>query len=164
MLVPSPTSSSSDLIALGQRHLWGHFTNLSAVQRQGLPVIVRGDGPHVFDADGKRYLDGLSGLFTVNIGHGRTELAAAAEKQSRELAYFPLWSFGHEPGIRLAAIGQPERRKVISRDYAYHGTTLGALSMSSAATTRTTAPPWAPSASPASPPSANPSNHCFPGP
>ena len=69
--MPASTSPSSDLISLGQRHLWGHFTNLSAVQRQGLPVIVRGEGPHVFDADGKRYLDGLSGLFTVNIGHGR---------------------------------------------------------------------------------------------
>jgi len=163
--VSTPTTNPSDLVSLGQRHLWGHFTNLSAVQRHGLPVIVRGEGPWVFDHTGKRYLDGLSGLFTVNVGHGRPELAAAAERQSRELGYFPLWSFGHEPGIRLAtklatlapgdlnrvfftsgggealesawkvavqyfaAIGQPQRRKVISRDYAYHGTTLGALSI-----------------------------------
>lgn len=153
------------LVPLAQRHLWGHFTNLATVQRQGLPVIVRGDGPWVFDHSGRRYLDGLSGLFTVNAGHGRSELAAAAAEQSTTLGYFPLWSFGHEPAIRLAAelatlapgdlnrvfftsgggealesawkvavqyfaaIGQPARRKVISRDYAYHGTTLGALSI-----------------------------------
>ena len=159
------TPQSDPSVVLAQRHLWGHFTNLAAVQRQGLPIIERGDGPWVYDRSGKRYLDGLSGLFTVNVGHGRTELALAAEEQARRLAYFPLWSFGHDPAIRLAtelatlapgdlnrvfftsgggealesawkvavqyfaAIGQPERRKVISRDYAYHGTTLGALSI-----------------------------------
>jgi adenosylmethionine-8-amino-7-oxononanoate aminotransferase len=152
-------------MALGQRHLWGHFTNLSAIQRQGLPIIDHGDGAYVYDTNGKRYLDGLSGLFTVNVGHGRRELAQAAAQQSEKLGYFPLWSFGHEPGIRLAAklaslapgdlnrvfftagggeaiesawklavqyytnIGQPNRRKVISRYYAYHGTSLGALSI-----------------------------------
>jgi len=150
---------------LARRHLWGHFTRLSSVQKDGLPVIARGEGAYVWDTQGKRYLDGLSGLFTVNIGHGRHELAAAAEHQTRTLPYFPLWSFGTEPAIRLAArladlapadlnrvfftsgggeavesawklamqyfaaIGQPGRRKVISRDYAYHGTSLGALSI-----------------------------------
>ena len=150
---------------LARRHLWGHFTRLSSVQKDGLPVIARGEGAYVWDTHGKRYLDGLSGLFTVNIGHGRHELAAAAEHQTRTLPYFPLWSFGTEPAIRLAArladlapgdlnrvfftsgggeavesawklamqyfaaIGQPGRRKVISRDYAYHGTSLGALSI-----------------------------------
>ena len=161
----TPINDPSDLMALGQRHLWGHFTNLSAIQRQGLPIIDHGDGAYVYDSDGKRYLDGLSGLFTVNVGHGRRELAQAAAQQSEKLGYFPLWSFGHEPGIRLAAklaslapgdlnrvfftagggeaiesawklavqyytnIGQPDRRKVISRYYAYHGTSLGALSI-----------------------------------
>jgi adenosylmethionine-8-amino-7-oxononanoate aminotransferase len=163
--VNTPINDPSDLMALGQRHLWGHFTNLSAIQRQGLPIIDHGDGAYVYDTNGKRYLDGLSGLFTVNVGHGRRELAQAAAQQSEKLGYFPLWSFGHEPGIRLAAklaslapgdlnrvfftagggeavesawklavqyftnIGQPHRRKVISRYYAYHGTSLGALSI-----------------------------------
>ena len=161
----TPINDPSDLMALGQRHLWGHFTNLSAVQRQGLPIIDHGEGAYVYYSDGKRYLDGLSGLFTVNVGHGRAELGQAAAEQSEKLGYFPLWSFGHEPGIRLAAklaslapgdlnrvfftagggeavesawklavqyftnIGQPNRRKVISRYYAYHGTSLGALSI-----------------------------------
>ena len=161
----TPINDPSDLMALGQRHLWGHITNLSAVQRLGLPIIDHGEGAYVYDSDGKRYLDGLSGLFTVNVGHGRAELGQAAAEQSEKLGYFPLWSFGHEPGIRLAAklaslapgdlnrvfftvgggeavesawklavqyftnIGQPDRRKVISRYYAYHGTSLGALSI-----------------------------------
>ena len=99
----TPINDPSDLMALGQRHLWGHFTNLSAVQRQGLPIIDHGEGAYVYDSDGKRYLDGLSGLFTVNVGHGRAELGQAAAEQSEKLGYFPLWSFGHEPGIRLAA-------------------------------------------------------------
>ena len=80
-----PPTEPSDLTALGQRHLWGHFTNLSTVQRQGLPIIDRGEGAYVYDTDGRRYLDGLSGLFTVNIGHGRTELAQAAAQQSAKL-------------------------------------------------------------------------------
>ena len=160
------TTDGHDLASLGQRHIWGHFTNLSLMQRIGLPVIERGEGAYVYDSNGKKYLDGLSGLFTVNIGHGRSELGAAAARQADTLGYFPLWSFGHEPAIRLARrlaelapgdlnrvfftsgggeavesawkiavqyfakIGQPKRRKVVSRTFAYHGTTLGALSIS----------------------------------
>ena len=126
---------------------------------------MRGEGAYIFDQHGHRLLDGLSGLFTVQVGHGRRVLAEAATEQGATLGYFPLWSFGHEPAIRLAerlaslapgdlnrvffttgggeavesawklaiqyfdSIGQPQRRKVISRHYAYHGTTLGALSI-----------------------------------
>src|SRR5207253_1543392 len=56
-------------------HLWMHFTRLSAYAESDVPVIVRGSGPYVYDSAGKRYLDGLSGLFVVQVGHGRTELA-----------------------------------------------------------------------------------------
>ena len=65
-------------------------------------MIVRGDGPYVFDAQGKRYLDGLSGLFVVQVGHGRVELAEAAYKQASELAFFPLWSYAHPQAAALA--------------------------------------------------------------
>lgn len=51
---------------------------------------MRGDGAHIYDIHGKRYLDGLSGLFVVQAGHGRTELAEAAAKQAQELAFFPV--------------------------------------------------------------------------
>ncbi len=88
--------------ASAQRHLWMHFTPLSEDRHALPPLIDRGEGCYVWDAAGKRYLDGLSGLFTVQIGHGRAELAEAAAEQSAKLAYFPIWSFAHEPAARLA--------------------------------------------------------------
>src|SRR5258708_21069695 len=72
--------------------LWLHFTRMSDAD---VPVITRGSGPYVFDSNGKRYLDGLSGLFASQAGHGRAELAEAAAKQARQPAYFPLWSYPH---------------------------------------------------------------------
>ena len=85
-----------------QRHLWMHFTRLGAFADSEVPIIARGEGCYVYDQQGKRYLDGLSGLFTVQLGHGRTELAEAARRQAETLAYFPVWSFAHEPAITLA--------------------------------------------------------------
>jgi adenosylmethionine-8-amino-7-oxononanoate aminotransferase len=148
-----------------RRNLWLHFTRMSSYSGAELPVIVRGSGEYVYDANGKRYLDGLSGLFVSQIGHGRAEVAEAAARQGRELAYFPLWSYAHPRAIELAeklaglapgdlnrvffttsgseavesawklakqyfaTIGQPGRYKVISRDIAYHGTSMGALAI-----------------------------------
>ena len=67
-----------------------------------VPVIVRGEGAYIWDDKGKRYLDGLAGLFVVQAGHGRAELAEAAAKQASELAFFPLWSYAHPKAIELA--------------------------------------------------------------
>jgi adenosylmethionine-8-amino-7-oxononanoate aminotransferase len=84
-------------------HLWMHFTRHSIYHAgHHVPVIVRGDGAYIYDDQGKRYLDGLAGLFTVQLGHGRTELADAAHKQASELAFFPLWSYAHPKAIELA--------------------------------------------------------------
>ncbi|WP_236795532.1 aspartate aminotransferase family protein [Amycolatopsis sp. GM8] len=83
-------------------HLWLHFTRHSAADDAQVPVIVRGEGAYVWDANGRRYLDGLAGLFAGQVGHGREELAEAAARQSRELAYFPLWSHAHPRAIELA--------------------------------------------------------------
>jgi adenosylmethionine-8-amino-7-oxononanoate aminotransferase len=92
-------------------HLWMHFTRHSTYEDGGhVPVIVRGEGAYVFDDRGRRYLDGLAGLFTVQVGHGREELAQAAAAQARELAFFPLWSYAHPRAIELAerlAAGAP---------------------------------------------------------
>jgi adenosylmethionine-8-amino-7-oxononanoate aminotransferase len=81
-------------------HLWLHFA------RHGPditpPVITRGDGVTIFDDTGKSYLDGLSGLFVVQVGHGRAELAEAAARQAGTLAYFPLWGYATPPAIELA--------------------------------------------------------------
>lgn len=83
-------------------HLWMHFSRHSTLDTSPVPVMVRGDGVRVFDQHGRSYLDGLSGLFVVQVGHGRTELAEAAAKQASELAFFPLWSYAHPSAIDLA--------------------------------------------------------------
>jgi adenosylmethionine-8-amino-7-oxononanoate aminotransferase len=161
----SSAESNADLQQMAKRNLWMHFTRMSTYADSDVPVIVRGSGPYVFDSRGRRYLDGLSGLFVSQVGHGRTELAEAAARQASELAYFPLWSYAHPQAIELSErladlapgdlnrvffttsgseavesawklakqyfklTGQPERYKVLSRDIAYHGTSMGALAI-----------------------------------
>jgi adenosylmethionine-8-amino-7-oxononanoate aminotransferase len=85
-----------------REHLWMHFTRMSSYDDADVPVIVKGEGPYIYDAKGRRYLDALAGLFVSQLGHGRTELAEAAAKQSRELAFMPLWSYAHPNAIELA--------------------------------------------------------------
>ena len=68
----------------------------------GVPTIVRGEGHHIWDDQGRQYIDGLSGLFVVQAGHGRTELAEAGRVQAEKLAFFPLWSYAHPQAIDLA--------------------------------------------------------------
>ncbi|GIG27994.1 aspartate aminotransferase family protein [Cellulomonas marina] len=84
-----------------RRHLWGHFTTASQWDHD-VPTIVRGKGHHIWDDEGRRYIDGLAGLFVVQVGHGREELAEAARKQAEQLAFFPLWSYAHPGAIDLA--------------------------------------------------------------
>jgi adenosylmethionine-8-amino-7-oxononanoate aminotransferase len=83
-------------------HLWMHFTRMSAYRDNPVPIITRGEGAYIYDADGRRYLDGLSGLFVVQAGHGRTELAEVAYRQASQLAFFPVWSYAHPNAIELA--------------------------------------------------------------
>ena len=83
-------------------HLWMHFTQHSRWQQSDIPIIVRGEGAYIFDDKGRRYLDGLSGLYVTQIGHGRTELADAGAAQARELAFHPIWSYAHPRAIELA--------------------------------------------------------------
>ncbi|HEX5115372.1 MAG TPA: aspartate aminotransferase family protein [Pseudonocardiaceae bacterium] len=83
-------------------HLWMHFTDMSTYRDNPVPTIARGDGAYIYDTRGRRYLDGLSGLFVVQAGHGRTELAEAAFRQASELAFFPVWSYAHPRAIELA--------------------------------------------------------------
>ena len=86
----------------GKDHLWMHFARHGIYDHTDIPIIVRGDGMHLWDLAGKRYLDALAGLFVVQVGHGREELAEAAAKQARELAFFPIWTFAHPMAIELA--------------------------------------------------------------
>ncbi len=92
--------TSTDLAAKANRHLWGHF----ARHGEGItpPIITRGEGVTIWDDKGKSYIDGLSGLFVVQVGHGRKELAEAAAKQAETLSFFPLWSYATPPAIELS--------------------------------------------------------------
>src|SRR5919202_726917 len=148
----------------GVENLMLHFTPY-AEDWSKLPVIVSGEGCYVTDDRGNTYIDGLAGLFTTQVGHGRSELAEVAAKQMKVLGFFPNWSFQHprslelaariseiapgdlsssffvssgseavETGIKLTrqynkANGEATRYKIISRKIAYHGTTMGALSV-----------------------------------
>ncbi|MFG1703672.1 aspartate aminotransferase family protein [Nonomuraea sp. M3C6] len=96
------TQPENDVLKAAQDNLWLHFTRHSAYQQSEIPTIVRGEGSYVYDIHGKRYLDGLAGLFVVQVGHGRQELAEAAAKQAQELAFFPLWSYAHPKAAELA--------------------------------------------------------------
>jgi adenosylmethionine-8-amino-7-oxononanoate aminotransferase len=107
----APTTLRSGLTypEAARDHLWMHFTRQSTfepVQAGGLgadvPIIVRGKGHLIYDDRGREYIDGLAGLFVVQVGHGRDELAEAAARQARELAFFPLWSYAHPRAIELA--------------------------------------------------------------
>jgi len=84
-------------------HLWMHFTRMGGYSSEvEVPVIVRGEGPYIWDAHGRRYLDALAGLFVNQLGHGRRELVEAGAKQAGDLAFFPLWSYAHPTAIQLA--------------------------------------------------------------
>ena len=80
-------------------------------EHHAVPVIVRGEGCYVYDEHGKRYLDGLSALYCVNVGYGRAELGEAAAEQAKELPFFTNWSYAHPPSIELAArVAEPRAR------------------------------------------------------
>jgi len=173
-------AEQSDLQELAKRHLWMHFTRMGSYEDHELPIITRGEGCYVYDEHGKRYLDGLSALFCVNAGHGRTEIGEAAAAQVKDLGFFTNWSYAHPRAIELAARvaslapgdlnrvfftsggseavesalklarnyhrvrGEGTRIKVIARDTAYHGTSLGALSATGIQSIRTQFEPLTP--------------------
>ncbi|WP_033291724.1 aspartate aminotransferase family protein [Amycolatopsis jejuensis] len=154
----------TQLRAQARRHLGPHFTRKDTWDSD-FPVFVRGEGCHLVDTEGRRHLDGLAGLFCVNLGHGRADVAKAVAGQVATLGYASNWGSAHPPAIEAAALiaelapgdlgttffvnsgseavesavkfarqyhrsqGQPERTKIIAREMAYHGTTLGALSV-----------------------------------
>jgi len=158
--------SMSDLQRAARDHLWMHFTRMGSYNgKEEIPMIVRGEGAWLIDSHGNRKLDCLSTLFSVNVGHGRTELAEAAAEQMRELEFCTLWSYAHPRAIQLASTlaqlapgdinrafftsggaeavesavklarayhyqrGEGKRIKIIARELSYHGTTMGALSL-----------------------------------
>ena len=86
------------------RHYWHPFSDNKELRAQGSRLIVRGDGVHVWDSEGRRLLDGMSGLWCVNLGYGRAELVDAAARQMRELPYYnSFFKCANPPAVELAA-------------------------------------------------------------
>ena len=83
-----------DLQQAAKDHLWLHFARMGAYRDGDVPIIAHGDGCYLEDTDGNRYLDGLAGLFAVQIGysHGE-EVGQAAVEQMRELPFYTNWSY-----------------------------------------------------------------------
>jgi adenosylmethionine-8-amino-7-oxononanoate aminotransferase len=103
-MATTQAATATSLQELAQRHLWLHFSRMGAYdEAREIPIIVRGDGCYVWDDHGNRYLDALSALFCVNIGHGRAEVAQAGADQAKELGFFTNWSYAHPRAIELAA-------------------------------------------------------------
>jgi adenosylmethionine-8-amino-7-oxononanoate aminotransferase len=105
-MTTSTRTSSGELSASASRHLLLNMTPNGSVGTDGdnLFVVQRGEGPYVDDADGRRYIDGLSGLYCCQLGYSyAAEFAEAADRQLRELCFSPLWSASaHPTAIELA--------------------------------------------------------------
>ena len=92
------------LQSLAKEHLMLHFTDMASLVADGTTIIDRGEGCHVFDVDGRRYIDGLSGLYCVNLGHSHgEEIAIAASEQMARLPFTSNWTVAHPPGIDQCA-------------------------------------------------------------
>lgn len=101
--VENPTTPAHPAAEAAARHLWMHFARSGAYGPDNpVPVITKGEGVRLTDSRGRTILDGLAGLFVVQAGHGRRELAEVAAKQAAELAYFPVWGYTTPPAAALA--------------------------------------------------------------
>lgn len=159
-------SPAADLEEIDARYHLHPFTNHDEMHARGTHIIVSGEGVYVQDSHGRKLLDGLAGLWCVNVGYGRAELNDAIASQLRQLCFYPsFFNSTTEPAIRLAQRlgelapeplnhsvfcnsgseanetalkiirgywklrGQPQRTKILSRTFSYHGVTLATTSM-----------------------------------
>ncbi|NQV46389.1 MAG: aminotransferase [Rhodospirillaceae bacterium] len=158
-MIPNIPFDTEDLRAKDNK--WIHpWEDLSALGQQKRTVITGGDGVYVYDSDGNRMIDGPAGMWCVNIGHGRGEMADAIAEQARRMSYFSPWGVTNAPAAELAdkivsiapdsfnhvffttggstsvdsalrfamffnnVLGRPEKKHIISRHDAYHGSTF----------------------------------------
>lgn len=158
--------SRQDWQDLDREHHLHPFTDHKELHKKRSRIITRGEGSYIYDADGNRILDGMSGLWCVNVGYGQQSLIDAATAQMQELPYYNnFFQCAHPPSIELASVlkevsqpqfnrvffagsgsesndtivrmvrtywdlmGQPQRHTIISRENAYHGSTVAAASL-----------------------------------
>ncbi len=97
--------TTHDWQELDSRHHLHPFTDFKALAQEGSRVITRAEGVYLYDSDGQRILDGMSGLWCVNVGYGRGELVDAAARQMRELPYYnSFFKCSNPPAIELARL------------------------------------------------------------
>jgi putrescine aminotransferase len=100
-----PSPSTTDYRALDAAHHLHPFSDMGALNRAGSRVIVKAEGVYLWDSDGNRIIDGMAGLWCVNVGYGRKELADAAYRQLRSLPYYnTFFKTTHPPVIALSAL------------------------------------------------------------
>ena len=109
--------SGPDWQELDRDHYLHPFTDHKDLHQKKSRIITRADGVYIFDADGNKILDGMSGLWCVNAGYGRSELVDAATRQMHELPYYnSFFQCAHPPSIELAAmlcdVAQPQFQHV----------------------------------------------------
>ena len=169
--VPTPGTapgarSTREWQAADSRHFLHPFTDFAALAQKGSRIVERGEGIYLWDTEGQRVLDAMSGLWCVNVGYGRRELIEAATSQLERLAFYnAFFQTATPPAIELAELlaevtppqfqhvffygsgsegndtvvrmvrrywdllGQPERKVLISRNNAYHGSTMAGASL-----------------------------------
>lgn len=157
---------TQELQALDAAHHMHPFSTQTALAKRGARVITRADGVWITDSDGNRIIDGMAGLWCVNVGYGRDRLADVASRQMKELPYYnTFFMTTHVPAIALsqklsevapgdlnhvfyagsgseandtnirmvrtywAQKGKPEKKVIISRKNAYHGSTMAGASL-----------------------------------
>jgi adenosylmethionine-8-amino-7-oxononanoate aminotransferase len=92
----------SDLSTALREHTWLHFTQMKRFQERPPIVITRGEGVRVWDQEGREYIDALAGLFCVNVGYGRREIADAISEQLAQIHYVSPFTFPNAPAARLS--------------------------------------------------------------
>ena len=158
--------TTRDWQAIDRRYYLHPFTDSKALGEQGARIITRAEGIYLWDSEGRRMVDGMSGLWCVNVGYGRQELVDAGCRQLRELPYYnSFFKTAHPPVLALSEmlvaltppqfnhvfytgsgseandtvirlvrrywdiVGSPSRHIIISREHAYHGSTIAAASL-----------------------------------
>ena len=158
--------TTDQLQDLDTKHYLHPFTDHKKLAEEKSRIITRADGIYLWDSDGNRYLDAMAGLWCVNVGYGREEIAEAVNQQIRELPYYnSFFRTAHPPAIELARLvcslapahfnrvfftgagseandtvvrmvrfywslkGLPDKKVIISRHNAYHGSTVAAASL-----------------------------------
>jgi len=166
VLNPPHTRTTAEWQAADAAHYLHPFTDFKGLANKGSRVITKADNIYLWDSDGKKILDAMSGLWCVNVGYGRQELIDAATRQLKELPFYnSFFQTATPPAIELAellaevtppqfqhvffsgsgsegndtvvrmvrrywdVLGQPQRKVIISRKNAYHGSTMAGASL-----------------------------------